>query len=98
VSYCIIYSSFFTVLGWCAQGCFQYISPDSKLATIVENESHRTNDGRMADMRAEDSNNNPLKDQTHEIMNLQNRHAFGAETTKSSIIKDEPSSSHFSFV
>jgi hypothetical protein len=39
-----------------------------------------------------------LKDQTHEIMNLQNRHAFGAETTKSSIIKDEPSSSHFSFV
>ena len=34
---------------------------------------------------------NPLKDQTHEIMNLQNRHAFGAETTKSSIIKDEPS-------
>ena len=41
---------------------------------------------------------NPLKDQTHEIMNLQNRHAFGAETTKSSIIKDEPSSSHFSFV
>jgi hypothetical protein len=52
----------------------------------------------MVDMRAEDSNNSPLKDQTHEIMNLKNRHAFGAETTKSSIIKDEPSSSHFSFV
>jgi hypothetical protein len=68
------------------------------MAIDVENESHRTNDGRMADMRAEDSNNNPLKDQTHQIMNLQNRHAFGAETTKSSIIKDEPSSSHFSFV
>jgi hypothetical protein len=27
----------------------------------VENESHRTNDGRMADMRAEDSNNNPFE-------------------------------------
>jgi hypothetical protein len=30
----------------------------AKSQECVENESHRTNDGRMADMRAEDSNNN----------------------------------------
>ena len=44
-------------------------------------------DGRLAALRAEDSND--LEDQTQQIMNSQQDHAIGAKTRKSSINKSQ---------